>query len=277
MARHEGMTNGQYERGITEAGTAGAGAGQVRTAPSRFGRPARVAAAAVAVLAASALLTGCGDKDKAASGPQKVGGDAVPAGSSSHNKPQGESEDSDSTSGGSNTTGAGPSKTPASGGSASSGGSAATGGTADGGYGSGAPSTCTADDLKASIGPNHPGAGQENFALVFTNKSGQSCSVRGFPGFAFINSEGEQVSVDPQRDGSGAQTIRLTPGMSASAPLSFSNPQATGAVTVVPAAALLTPPDQRASIRVDWTGGPVSATGKASVPKIGTLSPGAGG
>ncbi|WP_369208831.1 DUF4232 domain-containing protein, partial [Streptomyces sp. PU-14G] len=141
---------------------------------------------------------------------------------------------------------------------------------------SSAADQCTSSDLSAKIGPNHPGAGQENFALVLTNTSGSNCTVYGFPGFAFVDSEGDQVSVDPERNGGSGETIELTPGESAWAPLSFSNPEMTGVPTVTPDAALITPPDQRSSLKVDWTGGPVSATGKASVPKIGALTPGSG-
>ncbi|WP_344566218.1 DUF4232 domain-containing protein [Streptomyces axinellae] len=244
-------------------------------------------AAAVAVLAAGALLTGCGDQHQNASGPQKVSGDAIPAGSSSsHTWSRDGNDGADGigadggkdgagASGGSDTEGPGSANGQDSGGSTSSGGAGGSG-SAGGQDGSGAPGACTPSELKAAINPGHPGAGQENYSLVFTNKSGHACSVRGFPGFAFLNSAGEQVSVDPEREGGGAQTIRLTPGTSASATLSFTNPDMTGAPTVTPATALLTPPDTRSSIRVDWAGGPVSATGKESTPKISTLSPGTG-
>ncbi|WP_326809046.1 DUF4232 domain-containing protein [Streptomyces sp. NBC_01775] len=225
-----------------------AGTARMSARPRR--KAARVAAAATAVLAAGALLVGCGGKDSDASGTHKSGGDAAPAGSQS--KAQG---------GGSEKTDT----------------LAAKSGTSSANFGSSKPGSCTSQDLKATIGPNHPGAGQENFSLVLTNKSGESCTVRGYPGFAFLNSDDEQVSVDPERDGSSARAIKLGAGDSAWAALSFSNPKATGVPTVTPKTALITPPDQRSSLRVSWKGGPVTATGKASVPKIGTLNPGTGG
>ncbi|GAA2591055.1 DUF4232 domain-containing protein [Streptomyces axinellae] len=219
-------------------------------------KAARVAGAATAVLAAGALLVGCGGKDSNASGPQRTGGDAAPVGSA-HKTQGGDSQH------------AGESKEANS--------LTAKSGTSSANFGSSKAGSCTTQDLKAAIGPNHPGAGQENFALVLTNKSGKSCTVRGYPGFAFLNADDEQVSVDPERDGtSHARSIKLGAGKSAWAPLSFTNPEMTGVPTVTPKTALITPPDQRASLRVAWKGGPVSATGKASVPKIGTLSPGTG-
>lgn len=260
MTRNEDMTTGRDAR--------------------RFGRPARIAVAAAAALATGGLLAGCGDKDSDASGPNKVAGDAAPADSSSHSKDSGSTGgsttgggDSDGKNGG--TGGTGGLKTNGTSGGGNTGGST-TGGKSDTDNGSGASGLCTAQDLKGSIGPNHPGAGQENFALVLTNKSGASCTVKGFPGFAFLNGDGDQVSVDPERNGEAGKAVKLAPGKSAWAPLSFSNPQMTDVPTVTPDAALITPPDQRSSIRVDWTGGEVTATGKASVPKIGSLSAGTG-
>ncbi|MDJ1136630.1 DUF4232 domain-containing protein [Streptomyces iconiensis] len=300
MAQHEETTTWRRDQGSTT------GAVPV-PALRRSGRPARVAAAAAAVLAAGALMAGCGDKDSSASPPQKAEGGAAPAGSSQsdhsghsdHGSGSGSEHGDKGAKGGTggagdggtggngqegagNTGGSGDSGSASAGGAKGEatsvkGGSSSQAGQAGGQYGSGKPGACTSSDLKGTIGPNHPGAGQENFALVFTNDSGSTCSVRGFPGFAFLNSDGDQVSVNPERNGGSARTVTLPPGKSAWAPLSFSNPQMTGVPTVTPDTALLTPPDQRASIRVDWNGGPVTATGKASVPKIGTLSPGTGG
>jgi hypothetical protein len=220
------------------------------SAPSRR-KVARIAAATTAVLAAGALLVGCGGKDSDASGPHKTDGRAAPVGSSQSKTHTGGSKKVDSL--------------------------AAKSGKSSANYGSSSSDSCTTQELKASIGPNHPGAGQANYALVLTNQSGESCTVRGYPGFAFLNADDEQVSVDPERDSSSdARSIKLGAGDSAWAALSYTNPQSTGVPTVTPKTALITPPDQRASLRVSWKGGPVTATGKASVPKIGTLNPGTG-
>ncbi|MGP3990115.1 DUF4232 domain-containing protein [Streptomyces sp. 3N207] len=274
MTRNEDLTTGESAQGA-----AGTGA---RRAPSRSrsGRPARVVMAAAAALAAGGLLAGCGGKGSDAS--DKTGRNAAPAGSShkaagsSHKTADGAGTEIGGTGGGSGSGGSTGGGLKTSGSASSKSGSAGKGSAH---YGSGTSgSVCTAEDLKGAIGPNHPGAGQENFALVLTNKSGSTCTVHGFPGFAFLNSDGDQVSLDPERDGSGAttRTVELSPGKSAWAPLSYTNPEMTDVPTVTPDSALITPPDQRASLRVDWSGGPVSATGKASVPKIGPLSAGTG-
>ncbi|MGI5353393.1 DUF4232 domain-containing protein [Streptomyces sp. CA-250714] len=246
-------------------------------------RAARIAAASTAVLAAGALLIGC---NKDAEGPQKVDGQAAPAegesdggsdkgGSGSGDNGTGGSSSQDGNSGGSGSSGSG-------GGDSSGGSSGDESGSGDesssgGSGGPGSGSRCHTSDLKASFGPNHPGAGQENFALVLTNRSGSSCTVRGYPGLAFVNSSGEQVSFDPNRTGGEIRTVTLAPGKSAWAPLSYTNPEVTNVTTVTPSAVRVTPPDERTSLRTPWSGGPVTNTGKASVPKIGPLAPGTGG
>ncbi|MGP4092296.1 DUF4232 domain-containing protein [Streptomyces sp. KR55] len=141
-----------------------------------------------------------------------------------------------------------------------------------------ATSRCHSSELRASIGPDHPGAGQENFAVILTNGSHRTCTVYGFPGVAFVNSTGEAVTPDPERTtGQEERIVTLAPGASAWSALAFTNPALTGVTTVTPAAVLVTPPDETTSIRVRWTGGKVSNTGKASVPQVSPFRPGDGG
>jgi len=104
--------------------------------------------------------------------------------------------------------------------------------------------------------------------------------VYGFPSLAFVDSAGEAVTPDPERSsGSGQQTRVVTraPGASAWSAPAFTNPALTGVTTVTPAAVLVTPPDETASIRVRWIGSEVSNTGKASVPQVSPVAPGDGG
>ncbi|KOV74411.1 MULTISPECIES: DUF4232 domain-containing protein [unclassified Streptomyces] len=140
-----------------------------------------------------------------------------------------------------------------------------------------APERCRTSDLRASLGPNHPGAGQENFALVLTNRSPRPCSLYGFPGVAFVNGAGEAVTPDPERaTDQREQRVTLAPAADAWSALSYTDPAITGVTTVTPRTLLVTPPDETTSLPVPWTGGKVSNTGKASVPRVGPLSPGSG-
>ncbi|MBO8192176.1 DUF4232 domain-containing protein [Streptomyces oryzae] len=263
----------------TEAPAAGHPAAPYRR-PRR--RVVRIAAATTAVLAAGALLVGCNKDPEPA--PHKVNGEPAPAAGESDggSKSGGKSGGRDggntggNETGGSETGGSG-SQSANSGSGDSSSGKSSSGSSSGSGSDSGSGSQCHTADLKASFGPNHPGAGQENFALVLTNRSSTTCTVRGYPGLAFINSRGEQVSFDPHRTSGQIRTVTLAPGKSAWAPLSFTNPEVTNVTTVTPSAVRVTPPDERASLRTSWSGGPVTNTGKASVPKIGPLAPGTGG
>jgi hypothetical protein len=102
--------------------------------------------------------------------------------------------------------------------------------------------------------------------------------VYGFPGVAFVNGAGDAVTPDPVRStGQEKVVVTLTPGASAWSSLTFTNPELSGATTVTPAALLVTPPDETKPIRVRWTGGRVSNTGKASVPQVSPFRPGNGG
>lgn len=277
MTQRQDATTGKtcQTTGRTRGWTAGAGLvrGSAGRRPGRT-RVARVAAAATAVLAAGAMVTGCGDKDSDASAPHKVSGEAAPAtGGSDSSKGSDKGDEGKSDGDGSQGGDSGSKKS-----SAPSSGSASDG---DDGAGSasgpGSGSRCHTGDLRASFGKNHPGAGQENFALVFTNKSGSTCTVRGYPGMEFVDGAGEQVSFDPHRTGDEVRTVTLAPGKSAWAPLSFTNPEMTDVPTVTPSAAKVTPPDEKASLTAPWSGGKVTRTGTASVPKIGPLAPGTGG
>ncbi|MFF8908193.1 DUF4232 domain-containing protein [Streptomyces olivaceoviridis] len=140
-----------------------------------------------------------------------------------------------------------------------------------------APERCRTSDLRASLGPDHPGAGQENFALVLTNRSPRTCSLYGFPGVAFVDGAGDAVTPDPERaTDQPQQRVTLAPGDDAWSALSYSDPAITGVTTVTPQALLVTPPDETTSLSVPWTGGKVSNTGKASVPRVSPLRPGSG-
>ncbi|GHB47007.1 hypothetical protein GCM10010377_42450 [Streptomyces viridiviolaceus] len=136
---------------------------------------------------------------------------------------------------------------------------------------------CHTSELRASVGANRPGAGQSNFAVVLTNHSGRTCTVRGFPGVAFVNGKGEAVTPDPERaTGQEQRSVTLAPGASAWSAMTYTDPAVTGVTTVTPTALLITPPGEAAWLSVRWTGGEVSNTGKASVPQVSPFRAGDG-
>lgn len=138
-------------------------------------------------------------------------------------------------------------------------------------------SRCHTSELRASVGRVDPGAGQRNFPIVLTNASSRTCTVYGYPGAAFVDADGKQLGPDPKRSpGFTPTTVTLAPGRSAWAGLSFAAPETSGARTATPAALLVTPPDERDSLKVAWTAGKVPVGGNASSVFLTVFSAGTG-
>ncbi|MEU2717419.1 DUF4232 domain-containing protein [Streptomyces sp. NPDC007205] len=221
-------------------------------------RSARRGALLVGTVAVLGLLTACGNgQDVHGNPPMTVSGTAAPA--------TGTTKTTDSTR---SAPVASPSAAPS---------SSTTKATAPTGGGTAAPAAstrCHTSQLRASVGRNDPGAGQENFPVVLTNRSGRTCTLRGYPGTAFVTASGAELGPDPQRESGSPTTITLRPGQSAWAGLTFSNPGVSGARTATPAALLVTPPDERDALKVAWTGGAVPVSGNSSSVFLSVLSPG---
>lgn len=228
------------------------------------------AALLVSSVAVLGLLTACGNGTGVQSSPEKVSGTAAPATDDSTNGTDdtgGSGDTDDSTAGSSaSATGGGGDSTTASSGKADEGSGAATAGS----------TRCHTSQLSASVGRNNPGAGQENFPIVFTNKSGQTCTLHGYPGAAFVDASGSQLGPDPKRTSGSPSTVTLKPGQSAWAGLTFSNPGVSGAKTGKPATLVVTPPDERDSLKVTWKGGEVPVSGNASSVRLTVLTRGTG-
>ncbi|MFF8952100.1 DUF4232 domain-containing protein [Streptomyces sp. NPDC014940] len=232
---------------------------------SRSPRRGALLAGAVAVLS---LLTACGGQDNS-SAPEKVSGTAGPATESGGGLASGVSSPAASTPGGTASSSA-----PRTGG-ATTGTGSGTG--ADSGGKTAATSTrCHTSELRAAVGRNNPGAGQENFPIVLTNKSARTCTLHGYPGAAFVNASGSQLGPDPKRSSGSPATVTLKPGQSAWAGLTFSNPEVSEAKTARPAGLVITPPDERDHLQVAWTAGEVPVGGNSSSVFLTVFSPGTG-
>jgi hypothetical protein len=227
----------------------------------------RRAALLVSAVAVLGLTTACGNGSGSVSSPQTESGTAAPAGGDPTTDGAGTPVSSSSgtdTSTGSDSTSSGSSTSTST--SSSSGGTSAA-----------SSSRCHTSELSAKVGGNDPGAGQENFPIVLTNASGRTCTVRGFPGAAFVNASGTQLGSDPQREtGTTATTVTLKPGQSAWAGLTFSNPEISGAKTATPAFLVVTPPDEKDPLKVKWTNGTVPVSGNSSSVRLSVFSAGTG-
>ncbi|MEV6945381.1 DUF4232 domain-containing protein [Streptomyces sp. NPDC051172] len=216
---------------------------------------AALLASAVAVLG---LLTACGSSGNGgtASAPTTLPGTAAPAtgGHRSTDPASASASTANSAPGAATPTASAAQSTPA--------------GTAGG--------RCHTSELRATVGQNDPGAGQENFPVILTNASSRTCTVRGYPGGAFVDASGRQLGPDPKRSSGSPTTVTLAPGRSAWAGLTFSNPDVSGAHAATPASLLVTPPNERDHLTVTWKGGPVPVSGNASSVFLTVLSPGTG-
>ncbi|MFE2280739.1 DUF4232 domain-containing protein [Streptomyces sp. NPDC059454] len=137
-------------------------------------------------------------------------------------------------------------------------------------------SRCRTAELSAAVGRMDPGAGQRNFPVVLTNVSSRTCTLHGHPGAAFVDAAGEQLGRDPKRTPGDPATVTLAPGASAWAGLRYASPGVSGARAAVPAALLVTPPDERDPLKAPWKAGAVPVSGNSSSVFLTVLEPGTG-
>ncbi|MFE2066003.1 DUF4232 domain-containing protein [Streptomyces sp. NPDC059467] len=162
------------------------------------------------------------------------------------------------TSGGGNTSGSSTSGGSTSGGS-SSGGSSSGGSAA----GTSVPS-CQASQLGYSWADPGSGTGQQKHAVVaFTNKSGHSCTMYGFPGVDLVNS-GQKWSL--QRTNATPKRVTLANGASTNFAITFLVPAQGDSTTFTPTTVVVTAPNQRTSFDLSWHGGAVLLQDGATHP-----------
>ncbi len=82
---------------------------------------------------------------------------------------------------------------------------------------------CTSAQLGVAQSGGGVGAGQYYSTLVFTNTSGQTCTLAGFPGVSYVAAGGVQSGNPAQRTGDPYGTVTLKPHGTASAALHDSN------------------------------------------------------
>jgi hypothetical protein len=85
---------------------------------------------------------------------------------------------------------------------------------------------CKATDLSVSLGHGDGAAGTQYKPLKFTNTSGRTCVIQGFPGVSYVTGDnGNQVGAPAFRDGQKGPPITLKQGETASADVGFVNIQ----------------------------------------------------
>ncbi|ONH30318.1 DUF4232 domain-containing protein [Pseudofrankia asymbiotica] len=171
-------------------------------------------------------------------------------------------------------------------------GTTADGTTADGGAwpaGTADAARCTGAGLTVRLGtPTQvttlaPGLTQLAFMITFTNGTPRTCAMYGFPGTTLVTAAGDTYDL-PRRTTVMPASLRLPPGGGAAAVLTYlaaPTREATPAPATPPAGddppaeampvfdaryLLVTPPDDRDPVRVDWPGGPVADQRRAAYP-----------
>ena len=143
---------------------------------------------------------------------------------------------------------------------------------------------CTSADLGVwvAVDQGNGTAGSSYFPLQFTNLSGHTCSLRGFPGVSAVNRNGQQLgSPAGWSHVTQARTVFLAPGATAHTLLQYSDVEVTTApgCDPVPAAFELRvyPPGQYSAtyaafdLQVCSHAGPVYMNVQPIVPGVGTI------
>lgn len=114
---------------------------------------------------------------------------------------------------------------------------------------------CHTAGLSVTLGAPQGQPGQQRtVGVVFTNTSGASCTMHGYPGVNLVQTASDQWSLVRQVAPVG--TVTLAPGASAHATLTFYQWSATVPnVKFVPAQVLVTPPDETTHATIGWLPG----------------------
>jgi Domain of unknown function (DUF4232) len=134
--------------------------------------------------------------------------------------------------------------------------------------------------LTASLGAGSGAAGSSYYPIEFTNSSGSSCSMYGYPGISFVTAAGSQIGTPATEDPTYArQLVTLAPGGTAHAELRVVNAQNYPASTCRPVTAhrlKVYPPGQTGALYISFT---ATACSNPSVQilAVQTVQPGKGG
>ncbi|MER7182010.1 DUF4232 domain-containing protein [Streptomyces hyaluromycini] len=223
----------------------------------------KTAVAVTGAAALLALLTAC--NGTASGSVSAAGGTAAPAAGDSATA--GGSTGGSTGGSGSGSSGSGSSGSSGSGstsGSSTSGGSSSGGSSSGGSSATGSVPVCQASQLGYSWADSGSGTGQQKHAVVaFTNKSGHSCTMYGFPGVDLVNS-GQKWSLP--RTNATPKRVTLANGASTNFAITFLVPAQGDSTDFTPTTAVITAPNQRTSFDLPWHGGAVVLQDGATHP-----------
>jgi len=141
------------------------------------------------------------------------------------------------------------------------------------------PAGCATTALTASLGPGSGAAGSRYFPIKFTNTSGSTCSLYGYPGVSFVTAAGAQVGAAATEDPTyPRRLITLAPGATARAELRIADAQNYPPATCHPASVhrlKIFPPGQTSALYLTLTATACSRT-SVQILAVQTVQPGRG-
>lgn len=125
---------------------------------------------------------------------------------------------------------------------------------------------CVVGELRVTLGQAQGAAGSTELPLVFTNVSGRTCVLDGFPGVSYVQggADGAQVGAAATRSGASAGAVTLAPDSTATAMVRAVEVQNYPADTCAPtpvAGLRVYPPNDTGSIYVPYATTGCSKTG----------------
>ncbi|MFC4031115.1 DUF4232 domain-containing protein [Streptomyces polygonati] len=82
-----------------------------------------------------------------------------------------------------------------------------------------ASTRCTVTDLRMRLGRGDPGAGNTYYPLDFTNTGKTACTLAGFPGVSLIRRDGSAIGKPAARRGPAGPAVRIAAGQTVEADL----------------------------------------------------------
>lgn len=141
------------------------------------------------------------------------------------------------------------------------------------------PGPCPTSGLKVATGSRQGAAGSVYVVLNFTNTSGTTCTLYGYPGVALAGSTRAQIGAPASRSPSGVKKlVTLPPGTTGSATLRITQAEnyPTATCGPVPASYLqIYPPNQTADVDVPYQAQACSK--QLVIMSIGTVAYGTSG
>jgi Protein of unknown function (DUF4232) len=141
------------------------------------------------------------------------------------------------------------------------------------------PAACPTTALTVSLGPGNGAAGSSYYPIEFTNSSGTTCSLYGYPGVSFVTALGTQVGAAAAEDPTYPRMmVTLMPGSTVHAEIRITDAQNYPPSTCDPVAAhqlRIFPPGQTSALYLEMTAMGCSNT-SVQILSVQTVQPGSG-